>query len=85
MASESLPDDLLGAIAVVHIDIDDRHSLSAMQGNCVKGSCGDVVEDAESARRGIGKKSVDPRVMPCQRSATDEWKEAPIDSGGILI
>ena len=53
-----LPEDLLRAVAVMHVVVDDRHAADAMLGLHVTGSDGDVVDETEAHRR------PGPGVMP---------------------
>ena len=43
-------EDVLGAVAVMDVEIDDRHALDAMGGQRVRGADRDVVEQAEAHR-----------------------------------
>ena len=43
-------EDVLGAVAVVHVEVDDRHALQAVRVDRVARGDRDVVEDAEPHR-----------------------------------
>ena len=43
-------EDVLGAVAVVHVEVDDRHALEAVRSSACIAADGDVVEDAEAHR-----------------------------------
>ena len=43
-------EDVFGAVAVMHVEVDDGDALQSMRGQRVRGADGDVVEDAESHR-----------------------------------
>ena len=42
------PEDVLGAVAVVHVEIDHRHAFGTMGGACVVGGDRGLVEEAEA-------------------------------------
>ena len=46
-----VPENLLGAVAVVDVEIHDRHPFGAMDGTGAAGGDGDIVEEAEAHRR----------------------------------
>ena len=43
-------EDLLGAVAVVDVEVDDRDALEAVRGERVRRADGDVVEETEPHR-----------------------------------
>jgi hypothetical protein len=43
-------ENVLGAVAVMHVEVDDRHALDAMRLQRVARRDGDVVEDAKPHR-----------------------------------
>ena len=45
-------EDVLGAVAMVHVEVDDRHALDAVMLERVLGPDGDVVEEAKPHRAG---------------------------------
>jgi hypothetical protein len=58
-------EDVLGAVAVVHVEVEDRDSLDAMRMDRVPGCDGDVVENAETHRARAR------RVMPRRPHAAE--------------
>ena len=62
--------DLLGAVAVVDVEVDDRDTRKAELGLGVAGGDGDVVDEAE-AHRAVGE-----RVVP---GRPDERERLPVD------
>mmetsp|Transcript_18852 Transcript_18852/g.60182 ORF Transcript_18852/g.60182 Transcript_18852/m.60182 type:complete len:292 (+) Transcript_18852:978-1853(+) len=79
-----LVDDLLSAVAVVHVKIDDRHSLDLVRelGHGMHGSDGHVVEDAEPARARVLKQAVDPRVVARR---PDHTERVPLQASHHLV
>ena len=47
-----VPEDLLGAVAVMHVPVDDHHALEPVVRKRVRGRHRDVVEQAEPHRAG---------------------------------
>ena len=84
-------DDVLGAVAVVHVEVDDRHALQAAHVERVARRDGDVVEEAEAhrlaARRVVARRAhgaegvldlaVDHRVGGRHRGAGGAQRRVP--------
>jgi hypothetical protein len=65
-----LPEDLLRAVAMVDVIVDDRHAADAVNGLHVACSDGDVVDEAE-AHRALRERVVAGRA--------DEREAVPVD------
>ena len=61
-------EDVLGAVAVMDIEIDDGHALDAVSGHRVRGADRDVVEEAE-AHRAVALGMMTGRANRAERGA----------------